>query len=32
VLTALVEYAAAETVDGRLTITVSASATTSEKA
>jgi len=32
VLTALVESAAAETVDGRLTITVSASATASEKA
>lgn len=32
VLTALVESVAAETVDGRLTITVSASATASEKA
>ncbi|MEU4394485.1 anti-sigma regulatory factor [Kribbella sp. NPDC023855] len=32
VLTALVESAAAETVEGRLTITVSATATTSEKA
>jgi serine/threonine-protein kinase RsbW len=32
VLTALVESAAAETVEGRLTITVSSSATTAEKA
>jgi serine/threonine-protein kinase RsbW len=32
VLTALVESAAAETLDGRLTITVTASATASEKA
>jgi serine/threonine-protein kinase RsbW len=32
VLTALVESAAAETIDGRLTITVTASATASEKA
>ncbi len=32
VLTALVESAAAETVDGRLVITVTASATATEKA